>query len=213
MDTGPNPAPISRSLFIFAIFYGGMAILAGILGNKLVALGPLAVEAGVFAFLLLVILSSAVAETQGRAVANRLVLYGFIPLIFSMLLIRFVLLLPAAPFWEEEARNAFDIILNQSARLMLAGLIAYGVSQLLNVFLFTRMERSGGQLIWLRAMIAGVVSQALDTFIFITIAFYGVVPIGPILGGQLIAKLTLTALFVPILAQLAVKLAHYLDRA
>ena len=52
---------ISRSLFAFSIFYGGMVCIAGVLGNKQVALGPLAVEAGIFAFLTLVVTSSAVA--------------------------------------------------------------------------------------------------------------------------------------------------------
>ena len=52
---------IPRSLFVFSILYGGMVCIAGVLGVKQVALGPLAVEAGIFAFLLLVVLGSAVA--------------------------------------------------------------------------------------------------------------------------------------------------------
>ena len=76
-------AGIAPSLFAFAIFYGGMVCIAGVLGNKQVALGPLAVEAGIFAFLLLVVTSSAVAELHGRSTANRLVLIGFVPLIAS----------------------------------------------------------------------------------------------------------------------------------
>ncbi len=36
-------APIPRSLFALAIFYGGMVCIAGVLGNKQVALGPLTV--------------------------------------------------------------------------------------------------------------------------------------------------------------------------
>src|SRR5688572_26953155 len=124
---------IPRSLFVFSILYGGMTCIAGVLGNKLVALGPLAVEAGIFAFLLLVVISSAVAETRGRDVANRLVLYGFVPLVVSMVLIQIVLALPPAAFWEEDRREAFDLILNQSTRMMFAGMIAYGTSQLLNV--------------------------------------------------------------------------------
>lgn len=65
------------SLFLFSILYGGMVVLAGVLGNKQVALGSwLAVEAGIFAFLLLVALSSAVSELHGQSVANRLVLWG-----------------------------------------------------------------------------------------------------------------------------------------
>ena len=43
-----------------------MVCIAGVLGNKQVAFGPLAVEAGIFAFLMLVVTSSAVAELHGR---------------------------------------------------------------------------------------------------------------------------------------------------
>ena len=83
------------SLFAFAIFYGGMVCIAGVLGNKQVALGPLAVEAGIFAFLLLVVTSSAVAELHGRSIANRPVLIGFVPLIASLILSLVVLQIPA----------------------------------------------------------------------------------------------------------------------
>src|SRR5512132_1573717 len=85
-DAPQSARSIPLSLFAFAIFYGGMVCIAGVLGNKQVALGPLAVEAGIFAFLLLVVTSSAVAELHGRAVANQLVLIGFAPLIVSLLL-------------------------------------------------------------------------------------------------------------------------------
>ena len=77
---------IPRSLFVFAVLYGGMTCIAGILGAKQVALGPLAVESGIFPFLLLVVLSSSVAELHGRDVANRLVRFGFIPLITAIIL-------------------------------------------------------------------------------------------------------------------------------
>lgn len=200
-----------QSLFIFSLLYGGMTCIAGVLGNKLVALGPLAVEAGIFAFLLLVVIASAVAETHGRETANRLVTYGFLPLIVSMLLIRVVLALPPAPFWEPERRAAFDLVLGQSSRLMLAGLIAYGVSQFLNVAIFMRMRRGAGRLLWLRAGVAGVLSQAVDTVLFITIAFWGVAPVERILPGQLLAKVTLSAVAVPLLIQLFVLLARRID--
>jgi uncharacterized integral membrane protein (TIGR00697 family) len=212
MTTQPAAAPaIPRSLFIFSILYGGMTCIAGVLGNKLVALGPLAVEAGIFAFLLLVVISSAIAETRGRDTANKLVLFGFVPLIVSMILIQLVLALPPAAFWEEEKRTAFALILNQSARMMFAGMIAYGISQLLNVFIFTRLKREGGRLLWLRALVAGVLSQAVDTLLFITIAFYGVAPVELILPGQLLAKVVLSAVLVPPLIYLFVAIARRLD--
>src|SRR3954468_10275862 len=96
--TSPRSAPaIPLSLFAFAIFYGGMVCIAGVLGNKQVALGPLAVEAGNFAFLLLVVPFTAVAELHGRQTANKLVVIGFVPLLASLLLTLIVLRVPAAP--------------------------------------------------------------------------------------------------------------------
>ena len=222
MET-PGPA-IPKSLFVFSLFYGGMVCIAGVLGNKLVALGPLSdlgvalglgplgIEAGICAFLLLVILSSAVAELHGGDVATRLVRWGFLPLIVSMALIELVLHLPPAPAMDAARLVAFETILGQSARLMLAGLIAYGTSQTLNVTIFAWLKgREGAQLLWLRAGIASVLSQIVDTLLFITISFYGVFAIGGLLIGQMIVKVVLSALLVPPLVYLFVALGRKLD--
>ena len=211
---GASPAPaISRSLFALSVFYGGMVCIAGVLGNKQVALGPLAVEAGIFAFLLLVVVSSAVAELHGRAVANRLVLLGFVPLIASILLSLLVLALPPAREMEPARLDAFNLMLWATPRIWAGGIIAYGVSQLLNVTIFSRLKGNGGQMLWLRGAVAGVLSQIVDTLIFITVAFYGVFPIGDLLVGQMLAKVVLSALAVPPLIMLAVAIGRRLDRA
>lgn len=210
-----TPAPLTRSLFFFAIFYGGMVCIAGVLGNKQVALGPLAVEAGIFAFLLLVAVSSAVAELHGRDVANRLVRIGFVPLIVSLLLSLLVWSLPASQ--EMVERRPVDLaaiqgILFATWRIWIGGIIAYGVSQTLNVTIFSWLKRDGGKLLWLRAAVAGVLSQIVDTLIFIGIAFYGVFPIGELLMGQMLAKVTLSAVLVPVLIYSLVALGRRLDR-
>ncbi|MBA4758095.1 queuosine precursor transporter [Sphingosinicella sp.] len=202
--------PISRSLFAFSILYGGMTCIAGILGNKQVALGPLAVEAGIFAFLLLVVLSSAVAELHGRETANRLVVLGFVPLIVSMLLILTVLALPASPEMDSERLAGFQLVLAQSPRLMGAGIVAYGISQLLNVGLFSLMRREGG-LLWLRGALASILSQIVDTLIFITLAFYGVFPILDLMIGQMLTKVVLSVVLVPPLIHGFVAIGRKLD--
>lgn len=224
METAP--IKISRSLLVFSIFYGGMVCIAGVLGNKQVSLGPLsaigpvfglgplAVEAGIFAFLLLVIVSSAVAELHGPKVANQLVRIGFVPLIISIFLSWIVHLLPASPDMQPANRDAIQLVLGATWRIWLGGIIAYGISQTLNVTIFAALKgREGSKLLWFRAAIASVLSQIVDTLLFATIAFYGVFPIGELIAGQMLAKITLSVLLVPPLIYLVVSLGRRLDRA
>ena len=203
--------PLSGSLFAFALLYGGMVCIAGVLGNKQVALGPLAVEAGIFAFLLLVVTSSAVAELHGRAMANRLVLIGFVPLLVSLLLTLLVLAAPAAHDMAPDRLEAFNTMMLATPRIWLGGILAYGTSQLLNVTIFSRLKREGGRLLWLRSAVASVLSQIVDTLIFITVAFYGVFPIGELLLGQMLAKVVLSIILVPPLVYLMVAWGRRLD--
>ena len=203
---------MSRSLFAFSIFYGGMVCIAGVLGNKQIALGPLAVEAGIFAFLLLVVTSSAVAELHGRETANRLVRIGFAPLIVSMLLTLAVLALPPSAGMDPARRDAFQLMMGSTPRIWAGGIVAYGTSQTLNVTIFSWLKgREGGRLLWFRAGLASVLSQIVDTLLFVTIAFWGVFPIGQLLVGQMLAKVVLSALLVPPLIYAFVALGRRLD--
>lgn len=216
MDSPPrgSAGPMAPSLLLLSTFYGGMVCIAGVLGNKQVALGPLAVESGIFAFLLLVVTSSAVAEMHGRRIASRLVLFGFIPLVGSLLLSELVLALPPSPAMDPARLGAFNTMMSGTPRIWLGGILAYGVSTFLNVTIFTRLKgREGLQLLWSRSAVASVLSQVVDTCIFVTIAFYGVFPIGKLLLGQMLAKVVLSALLVPPMVYLLVALGRRMDGA
>jgi len=215
---------IPRSLFVFSVFYGGMVPLGGFLGAKQISMGPLsdigpifgigplAVEAGIFPFLTLIAVSSAVAQLHGKGVANKLVAYGFLPLIAAIGLAFFVLNLPTDPGMFEPAKEAFPIIVGQSGRMMAAGVAAYGVSVTLNVWIFARLSGVDGRFAELRGIIAAVLSQIIDTLIFITGSFYGLRPIRDLMIGQMASKIMLSAIVVPVVIALAVRLGRWLDR-
>ncbi len=202
---------IPRSLFVLAILYGGMVPLGGFLGAKQASLGPLAVEAGIFPFLTLVALSSAIAELHGRDIANRLVRYGFVPLIVAIGWTFLVVRLPTDPGMYEPAKEAFPIIMSQGARMMAAGIIAYGVSVTLNIWLFDKLRNAVGKFAALRGFIAAALSQIVDTVIFIGISFYGVRPIMDLMIGQAVAKVVLSAVLVPLIVIVAVRIGRQLD--
>ena len=113
------------------------------------------------------------------------------------------------------AIDAFPIVVGQSSRMMIAGLISYGSSQTLNVLIFSKLkgQEGAGRLVWFRGMVASVVSQIVDTVLFITISFYGERPIMALMAGQMATKVVLSIVLVPLLITGFVALGRKLDRA
>ena len=206
-------------LFVFVLLYGGMTVLAGVLAYKQVQLWPtqLAVESGIFAFLLLVVISSTLAQLYGKAIATRIVWWGFLPLLIASVLMQLVLNLPASVEMLEgraEDLAAFERVHNTVWRVWAAGPAAYIVSLLLNVWIFDKLRGEGDTStvgLMVRGAIASALSQALDSVIFIFLAFYGLFPIMDLLLGQILAKVTLSLILVPFLITFGVKAAQALD--
>ncbi|WP_128891807.1 queuosine precursor transporter [Erythrobacter sp. HKB08] len=213
-------AAMPRGLFVYMLLYGGMTVLAGVLAFKQVQLPPtdLAVEAGIFAFLLLVVISSTVAQLYGEKVASRIVWWGFVPLLIASLLMQLVLNLPASTEMLEGRADdlaAFERVHATVWRVWAAGPAAYLVSLLLNVWIFSKLRGNGeGSTFGLmvRGAVASALSQAIDSVIFIFLAFYGLFPIANLMLGQVIAKVVLSIVLVPFLITGGVKLAQWLDK-
>lgn len=229
MDQTANAAPGNPSafrlpvgLFTYLVLYGGMTVLAGVVAYKQVQLWPsqLAVEAGIFPFLLLVVISSTIAQLYGKAMANRLVWIGFLPLALSAGLIFLVLSLPASSEmlqFRSEDLAAFERVLGQTPRILMAGPAAYITSLLLNIWIFSKLAGKagpeGGTLsLMIRGAVASALSQAIDSVIFITLAFYGEFDITNLMIGQVLAKVTLSFVLVPFLITAGVAAARWLDR-
>lgn len=218
-ETRINAAAMPLGLFVFLVLYGGLTVIAGVLAFKQVQLWPtnLAVESGIFAFLGLVVISSTIAQLYGEKLARRLVWWGFLPLAVSAALIFLVISLPASPEMLEyrgSDLDAFNTVLAQTPRIMAAGPAAYIVSLLLNVWIFSRLRGSGEANtlgLMVRGAIASALSQAIDSVIFVTLAFYGEFDITDLLMGQVIAKVVLSIVLVPFLITGGVALAKKLD--
>ena len=213
-------ATMPLGLFVYTLLYGGMTVLAGVLAFKQVQLWPtqLAVESGIFAFLLLVVISSTIAQLYGEKLANRIVWWGFIPLLIASLLMQLVLNLPASVEMTQfrgEDLAAFERVHATLWRVWMAGPAAYIVSLLLNVWIFSRLRGSGEGAstvsLMARGAIASALSQAIDSVIFITLAFYGQFEIKDLLIGQVLAKVALSFVLVPFLITGGVALARHLD--
>lgn len=215
----PAAAAMPRALFTYLMLYGGMTVLAGVLAFKQVQLPPsdLAVEAGIFPYLLLVVISSTVAQLYGQATANKIVWWGFVPLGMSALLMQLVLGLPASTEMTQfrpDDLAAFEQVHHSTWRVWMAGPAAYITSLLLNVWIFSRLRGSGEATtlgLMARGAIASALSQAIDSVIFISLAFYGEFDITNLMIGQVLAKVSLSVVLVPFLITGGVAFARWLD--
>lgn len=164
----------SNLLLLNGIFITTL-IVANILASKVVTIWGFVLPAAVVAYPLTFLMTDVIGEIWGREEANRTVRNGFICQAISALLIMLAILLPVAPFADNQAE--FQAILGQSFRVVFASMVGYLVAQCNDVFIFHKLkEKSNGKHKWLRNNVSTMLSQMIDTAIFITIAFIGTVP-------------------------------------
>ena len=191
-----NSAGDRAYILLLSIFIGSITI-ASVLANKIITVFGLFVPAGVLAYSVTFICTDVISEIWGRERANTTILGGFVALVVVLILVQLGLAWPKAPFWENEA--AFRSVLGATSRIIVASFIAYLVSQYHDVWAFHFWKRiTRHRHLWLRNNLSTAVSQLLDSFIFITIAFYGVMPIGSLIVGQWIVKMAIAALDTPV---------------
>ena len=183
-------------IFLISLFIASLTI-ASVLASKIIHIFGLYVPAGVLAYAITFICTDVISEVWGKKRARVTVLGGFAALIAVLALVQLSLAWPRAPFWNQE--EAFKTILSSTTRIIIASFAAYLVSQLHDVWAFHFWKKlTKGRHLWLRNNLSTVTSQLIDSTLFITIAFYGIMPIWPLIMGQWIIKFTIAALDTPL---------------
>ena len=174
-----------------------LVVMANILANKIVMFGPFTVPGGVIVFSMTFLITDILSEKWGKRAAQKAVWAGFYANIVLMLSLYIVINWPAAPFAKEGA-ELFAKVLGFTPRIIIASFIAYIVSQNHDVWAFHFWKKlTKGKHLWLRNNASTIVSQFVDSVIFIVIAFYGIFPIMPLIIGQWVAKTAIALMDTP----------------
>jgi len=171
---------------IFEMFFVTSLIISNITAVKIVSYGKLVFPAAVLAYAVTFLFTDVYSEIWGKKEANTLVRIGFLCNILALVLIRFSIILRPASFYDQ---SSFVNILGGSTRIILASMTAYLISQHHDVWAFHFWrDKTGGKYLWIRNNASTIVSQFLDTSIFIFLAFYGNAPILTMIGSQYLIK-------------------------
>jgi uncharacterized integral membrane protein (TIGR00697 family) len=136
----------------------------------------------------------------GYAAARRVIWLGFGCNLLMVAAIWIAGALPPAPAWRGQA--AFAEVLGQTPRILLASFLAYLVGEFANSFVLARMKlATRGRWLWTRTVGSTIVGQGLDSAIFVTLIFAGVVPLSVLPGivlGQWLVKVVYEAAATPL---------------
>ncbi len=177
--------------------YVACELIANVTAAKPVLLGPVVVPAGVFVYAVTFTLLDLVNERLGRAGARRVILAAFCANLLLAVYAQLTVWAPAPAFFD--AQPAFARVLGSTPRIVAASLLAYLASSLVDAEIFAWWRVRLGGFRWLRVLASNAVSTALDSVLFVTLAFLGVLPIAPLVVGQYLVKMAVTVVSLPLI--------------
>lgn len=161
--------------------FTALIVIANVISSKIIFVGEIGSvnligPAGVIVYASTFLITDIIGEIYGKEYSKKAVITGFFANIIAVIAILIAINWTPAPFLSNEFLNSFNKILGFAPRIVLASMIAYLISQTHDVYAFHFWKRkTKGRHLWLRNNASTIVSQAIDTAVFITIAFYGLV--------------------------------------
>src|SRR5436189_4516442 len=126
-------------------------VTANTIATKLIAVGGVVLTAGIVIFPLSYVLGDVLTEVWGYTAARRVIWLGFACNALMVAAIWVGAELPAAPFWK--GQSAYEEILGQTPRILLASFVAYLAGEFSNSFVLAKMKiLTQGRWLWPRTV-------------------------------------------------------------
>jgi uncharacterized integral membrane protein (TIGR00697 family) len=142
------------------------------------------------------LMTDIVNEKFGRKETHKMIMIAFATQVALAFFSWLVVSLNPAPFWSGQESLAF--ILGQVPRIVLASWAAFLISENLDAVIFSWFKKlTKGNHLWMRNAFSSLPAMALDSVIFVTIAFYGLQPIGAVILGLIVVKWVIGIIDIP----------------
>ncbi len=175
------------------VWIGVGTILANIQVTKTIQLFGLTATLGNIMYGTLFLVTDSLGEKYGLKDAKKAVYLGIFSLLATVIIMQMVLLFQ--PGADDFAQDSLVTIFGLLPRIALGSLTAYAIAQLFDVHIFNylKVKQGDGKKLYARNILSTLLSQALDTLIFVPIAFLGVFPM------TIVFEIALTTYFIKVL--------------
>lgn len=145
------------------------------------------VPSGILVFSITYLLTDVVNEKFGKKETYKMILIAFVSQIAMVFFFWLGIMFPPAPFWK--IQDVWQQIFGLIPRITIASWIAFLISENFDATVFSWFKRiTKGKHLWMRNAFSSFPALALDSFIFISVAFLGIMPIWPLILGQIVIK-------------------------
>ncbi|RKD29576.1 transporter [Thermohalobacter berrensis] len=196
---------------LLASIFIALLVVSNIIASKIIMVGNLIGPAAVLCYALTFAISDTIAEIWGKERTKYVVTLGFLASVISAIMIKIAILMPPAPFWQNQ--QEYKLILGSNIRIVIASMLAYLTSQYHDVWAFHFWKKlTNEKHLWIRNNLSTLVSQMIDTIIFIVVAFYGTgTPLMSIIIGQYTIKLIIAICDTPLVYILVNFVKRYIN--
>jgi queuosine precursor transporter len=150
-------------------------LISNVASSKILKLGPFTFDGGTILFPISYIFGDILTEVYGYRNSRRVIWTGFFAALLMSLTFIAVGKLPPASGWENQ--DAYEKILGLTPRIVMASLVAYFSGEFSNSYTLAKMKiLTKGKWLWSRTIGSTIIGEGVDTLLFVTIAFYGVLP-------------------------------------
>ena len=177
--------------------YVACELIANVTASKPIQLGTIVVPAAIFIYTLTFTLIDLINESFGKEGARKVILTAFLANLLLAGYVQLAVILPPAAFYP--GQEAFSRVLGSTPRIVFASLTAYLISSLIDAEIFSFWRARVQRLKWTRVLVSNAISTWVDSVIFITLAFYGTMPVWILIKGQYVIKIAITLLSLPLI--------------
>lgn len=182
-----QPSIKQTTLIYLTAISAGILLISNLAATKLWNMLNIAVDGGVVCFPISYILGDIIIEFYGQKTAKHVIFSSLALNIIAALVFWVVCILP--PFTgTEDMQTSIVKVLGFAPRIIIGSLTAYLFSQFSNNYIFDKIkQKTGSKLFLIRALGSSFIAHFLDSLVFETIAFLGVLPFNDFLNQALFA--------------------------
>jgi len=181
---------------LYVVFIAVSQILASKIAEYDLGFVAVTAPAAVIIYSVTYLFTDIVNERFGRVETHRMIFIAFVTQVAMVFFLWLGTVIRPAPFWPNQ--QAWESIINIVPRITLASWSAFLVSENLDAWIYSWFRKlTKGRYLWMRNSISSIPSLTVDTLLFIPIAFYGYMPLVPLIVGQIVTKYLVGLINIP----------------